>query len=78
MRWLKKLFSILTALLSFAGVVYLFEKLRNDLDDDPYNHYVDSVYYRETGRIPKNASQPTDVRGMFYKGLDSEEIASTP
>ena len=55
-----RMFSFLTALFTFAGVFYIWGRLKDQDDDDYYYHYGDSLY-----RGDGNES-------LFYKDVQSK------
>ncbi len=79
MRFIKFLFTLSSAIASFVGVIYLFQRYQDYIDEDPFEHFsgqsdkIDSA--DDTSDI--GSSKRPDLSEVYYKTMDPEEISES-
>ena len=81
MRFIKFIFTVFTAVTSFAGAVFLFQRYQDLVSKDRLDDIADQ--FEETdpvGSVTPSTSKLADslnLSGVYYKAMDPEEITES-
>ena len=72
-----KWIAVLAAVVSFGGILYIFKKYNQNIEDDPYYLYGDSLYKPEAVSAGTPSSKPTESPDDVQVNFDgSDEVSS--
>jgi len=79
MRLLKFLFTVSSAVTSFFGVIYLFNRFQGYINEDQFecNTHLYDDFDSDESVSEAVSSERSDLSGVYYKSMDPEEISES-